>query len=190
MPEGPSARARTTALDEAGIYFRPGKIIQASKNLGVGMAAFERTAEYVQSYVQGGRILIKHQAVALRLADMATKLAAVRALLAYGRARGRRSRARRRCALQHGEDLRVRGSVQGVPARDGAARRQRRDARLRHREAASATPPCSCTWTRPPTSRASRSSRRCFPRRPAPTPGRSSSASPLTLVTRSGKRGS
>src|SRR3989449_2018898 len=69
------------ALGKAGIYFRPGKIIQASKNLGVGMAAFERTAEYVQTYVQGGRILIKHQAVALRLADMATKLSAVRALL-------------------------------------------------------------------------------------------------------------
>src|SRR5262245_51225590 len=69
------------ALGSAGIYFRPGKIIQAAKNLGVGMAAFERTAEYVQNYVQGGRILIKHQAVALRLADMATKLAAVRALL-------------------------------------------------------------------------------------------------------------
>ena len=69
------------ALGKAGIYFRPGKIIQASKNLGVGMAAFERTAEYVQNYVQGGRILIKHQAVALRLADMATRLAAVRSLL-------------------------------------------------------------------------------------------------------------
>jgi alkylation response protein AidB-like acyl-CoA dehydrogenase len=70
-----------TALTKAGVYFRPGKIIQASKNLGVGMAAFERTAEYVQNYVQGGRILIKHQAVACRLADMATKLAAVRAML-------------------------------------------------------------------------------------------------------------
>src|SRR5881397_4002964 len=69
------------ALGKAGIYFRPGKIIQASKNLGVGMAAYERTADYVQHYVQGGRILIKHQAVALRLADMATRLAAVRALL-------------------------------------------------------------------------------------------------------------
>ena len=69
------------ALGKAGIYFRPGKIIQASKNLGVGVAAFERTAEYVQNYVQGGRTLIKHQAVALRLADMATKLCAVRALL-------------------------------------------------------------------------------------------------------------
>ena len=69
------------ALGKAGIYFRPGKIIQAAKNLGVGMAAYERTAEYVQSYVQGGRILIKHQAVALRLADMATRLSAVRALV-------------------------------------------------------------------------------------------------------------
>jgi alkylation response protein AidB-like acyl-CoA dehydrogenase len=69
------------ALGKAGVYFRPGKIIQAAKNLGVGMAAYERTAEYVQNYVQGGRILIKHQAVALRLADMATRLSAVRALV-------------------------------------------------------------------------------------------------------------
>jgi hypothetical protein len=69
------------ALGKAGVYFRPGKIIQASKNLGVGVRAFEDTARYVQNYVQGGRILIKHQAVALRLADMATRIEAVRALL-------------------------------------------------------------------------------------------------------------
>jgi alkylation response protein AidB-like acyl-CoA dehydrogenase len=68
------------ALGKAGIYFRPGKIIQAAKNLGVGVRAFEVTADYVQNYVQGGRILIKHQAVALRLADMATRIEAVRAL--------------------------------------------------------------------------------------------------------------
>ena len=54
------------ALGKAGVYFRPGKIIQAAKNLGVGVRAFEVTADYVQNYVQGGRILIKHQAVALR----------------------------------------------------------------------------------------------------------------------------
>jgi hypothetical protein len=70
------------ALGKAGVYFRPGKIIQAAKNLGVGVRAFEVTADYVQNYVQGGRILIKHQAVALRLADMATRIEAVRALLA------------------------------------------------------------------------------------------------------------
>src|SRR3974390_2747628 len=70
-----------TALGSAGVYFRPGKIIQAAKNLGVGVRAFEATADYVQNYEQGGRILIKHQAVALRLADMATRIEAVRALL-------------------------------------------------------------------------------------------------------------
>jgi alkylation response protein AidB-like acyl-CoA dehydrogenase len=69
------------AMGSAGIYFRPGKIIQAAKNLGVGIRAFEVTSEYAQNYVQGGRILIKHQAVALRLADMATRIEAVRALL-------------------------------------------------------------------------------------------------------------
>ncbi len=72
---------KDAALGSAGVYFRPGKIIQAAKNLGVGVRAFEATADYVQNYVQGGKILIKHQAVALRLADMATKLEAVRALL-------------------------------------------------------------------------------------------------------------
>jgi alkylation response protein AidB-like acyl-CoA dehydrogenase len=69
------------ALGSAGQYFRAGKIIQAAKNLGVGVACFERTADYVQNYVQGGRILIKHQAVAVRLADMATRITAVRALV-------------------------------------------------------------------------------------------------------------
>ncbi|MGZ5867067.1 MAG: acyl-CoA dehydrogenase family protein [Xanthobacteraceae bacterium] len=69
------------ALGTAGVYFRPGKIIQAAKNLGVGVRAYEVAADYVQNYVQGGRILIKHQAVALRIADMATKIEAVRALL-------------------------------------------------------------------------------------------------------------
>jgi alkylation response protein AidB-like acyl-CoA dehydrogenase len=69
------------ALGKAGVYFRPGKIIQAAKNLGVGVAALERTADYVQTYVQGGRVIIKHQAVALRLADMATRVEAVRALV-------------------------------------------------------------------------------------------------------------
>src|SRR5258705_673017 len=70
------------ALGKAGVYFQPGKIIQAAKNLGVGVRAFELAADYVQNYVQGGRILIKHQAVALRIADMATRIEAVRALLA------------------------------------------------------------------------------------------------------------
>ena len=73
--------AEGDALKRAGTYFRAGKIIQAAKNLGVGVRCFEVASEYTQNYVQGGRILIKHQAVALRLADMATRIAAVRALV-------------------------------------------------------------------------------------------------------------
>jgi acyl-CoA dehydrogenase len=69
------------ALAKAGIYFRPGKIIQGSKNIGVGVRAFEETSKYVQDYVQGGKKLIKHQATALRLAEMATRICAVRGLL-------------------------------------------------------------------------------------------------------------
>lgn len=72
---------RDKSLGSAGQYFRAGKIIQAAKNLGVGVACFERTADFVQTHVQGGRILIKHQAVAVRLADMACRIEAVRALV-------------------------------------------------------------------------------------------------------------
>lgn len=75
--------AHGDALGQAGVYFRPGKIIQAAKNLGIGVAAFDDTAAFVQQRVQGGRILIKHQAVAVRVAAMATKLEAVAALLRY-----------------------------------------------------------------------------------------------------------
>src|SRR5262244_2235087 len=74
--------AENDALGRAGVYFQPGKIIQAAKNLGVGVRAFEVTSDYVQNYVQGGRFLIKHQAVAVRLAEMATSIEATRALTA------------------------------------------------------------------------------------------------------------
>src|SRR5690606_33497965 len=69
------------SMSKAGAYFRAGKIIQAATNLGEGVRALEAASDYVQSCVQGGCILIKHQAVALRIADMATRLEAVRALL-------------------------------------------------------------------------------------------------------------
>ncbi len=71
------------ALRKAGVYFRPGKILQAAKNLGVGVAAYEDTAAYVQQYVQGGKILIKHQAVANKLADMAIKIETTRTFTRY-----------------------------------------------------------------------------------------------------------
>ncbi|MGH9083146.1 MAG: acyl-CoA dehydrogenase family protein, partial [Acidimicrobiales bacterium] len=73
--------AHGDALGKAGIYFHPGKIMQAAKNIGIGMAAFEDTVRFVHDRVQGGRVLIEHQAVAVRVAEMATKLEAVAALL-------------------------------------------------------------------------------------------------------------
>jgi len=73
--------AHNDALGKAGVYFRPGKVMQAAKNLGIGIAAFDDTVAFVHDRVQGGRVLIEHQAVAVRLADMATKLEATGALL-------------------------------------------------------------------------------------------------------------
>ncbi|MGB9113331.1 MAG: acyl-CoA dehydrogenase family protein [Acidimicrobiales bacterium] len=73
--------AQGDALKKAGVYFRPGKIMQAAKNLGIGFAAFEDTEGFVHERVQGGRLLIKHQAVAIRIAQMATALEAVSSFL-------------------------------------------------------------------------------------------------------------
>jgi alkylation response protein AidB-like acyl-CoA dehydrogenase len=75
--------AHNDALGKAGIYFQPGKIMVAAKNLGIGIAAYEDTVRFVHERVQGGRVLIKHQAVASRIADMATRLEAVSALLRH-----------------------------------------------------------------------------------------------------------
>ncbi|WP_276939605.1 acyl-CoA dehydrogenase family protein [Ferrimicrobium acidiphilum] len=75
--------AHNDALGKAGVYFKPGKIIQAAKNLGIGIAAYEDSVAFVHERVQGGRVLIKHQAVAIRIAEMATKLEAVASLLRH-----------------------------------------------------------------------------------------------------------
>ncbi len=123
------------ALGQAGIYFRPGKIIQAAKNLGVGVRAFEVTAEYVQNYVQGGRILIKHQAVALRIADMATRIEAVRALLARASKAVDDNDADADTLCNMVKVYASEEIMKVGAARRGAPRRQWHDARLRRREA-------------------------------------------------------
>ena len=50
-------------------------------NLGIGRAAYEAALEYAKLRVQGGRLVIEHQAVGLTLANMAVGLEAGRALL-------------------------------------------------------------------------------------------------------------
>src|ERR1019366_6201917 len=74
---------RNDALGKAGIYFRPGKVLVAAKSLGIGIGAYEETIKFVHERVQGGKPIIQHQAVAVRIADMATKLEAVAALLRH-----------------------------------------------------------------------------------------------------------
>ncbi len=71
------------ALGQAAIYFRPGKVLVAAKSLGIGIGAYEETVKFVHDRVQGGRPIIQHQAVAVRIAAMATKLEAVAALLRH-----------------------------------------------------------------------------------------------------------
>ena len=127
--------AEDDAMANAGIYFKPGKIIQAAKNLGVGVRAFEVTSDYVQNYVQGGRILIKHQAVAMRLADMATKLAAVRALLERAAAAVDANAPDADALCNMAKLFASEEILKVATARGRAARRQRHDARFRRREA-------------------------------------------------------
>lgn len=42
------------SLAKAGVYSRPGKIIQPRRSLGVGVRCIEVAQDYVQNYVQGG----------------------------------------------------------------------------------------------------------------------------------------
>jgi len=53
----------------------------ASLTLGLGRAAFEETLKYCQERTAGGKLIIKHQAVGLYLADMAMNLEAARRLI-------------------------------------------------------------------------------------------------------------
>ena len=55
----------------------------AAKSLGLGLGAYEETVSVVHERVRGGKPIIQHQADALRLADMATRLEAVAALLGH-----------------------------------------------------------------------------------------------------------
>ena len=136
------------ALGKAGIYFRPGKIIQAAKNLGVGVAAFERTAEFVQNYVQGGRILIKHQAVALRLADMATRIEAVRACSTAPPTRSMPMQPMPTRSATWPRSMRPRRSSRS-PSTRSSCMAATAPCSMSGSRSCSAMPQSSCTWTRP-----------------------------------------
>src|SRR5262245_8455794 len=53
----------------------------AALNLGIGRAAYEAALDYAQLRVQGGRHIIEHQAIGVKLAEVATKLEVTRAMI-------------------------------------------------------------------------------------------------------------
>lgn len=74
------------ALGGASVYLLQGRVLNAARALGVMQSAFDMSARYAQQHFHGGKIIIKHQVVAARLADMATTLETCRAI-AYRAAR-------------------------------------------------------------------------------------------------------
>lgn len=66
-------------LGAAAIRGRPP--VAEAINLGIGRAAYEAALDYAKLRVQGGRRLIEHQAIGSRLAEIAVRLAAVRAMI-------------------------------------------------------------------------------------------------------------
>ena len=63
-----------------------GRIGIAAQSVGMARAAFEAARTYAHERVAFGRTLIAHQAVAFRLADMATRLEAARQLILHAAA--------------------------------------------------------------------------------------------------------
>lgn len=72
---------RDVALRKNAAYMLQGRILNAARALGVMQAAYDRTARYVQETFQGGKLIIKHQIVAARVADMAMALETARSLV-------------------------------------------------------------------------------------------------------------
>jgi alkylation response protein AidB-like acyl-CoA dehydrogenase len=66
-------------LGAASVGHRPP--VAEAINLGIGRAAYEAALDYARLRVQGGRRLIEHQAIGTRLAEIAVRLAAARAMI-------------------------------------------------------------------------------------------------------------
>jgi hypothetical protein len=60
-----------------------GRIGIASQAVGMARAAFEAARDYARERITFGKPIIEHQAVAFRLADMATRIAAARGMVLH-----------------------------------------------------------------------------------------------------------
>ncbi len=63
-----------------------GRIVIASQSVGMARAAFEAARDYARQRVTFGKPIIEHQAVAFRLADMATRIEAGRQMVLHAAA--------------------------------------------------------------------------------------------------------
>ncbi len=75
--EGQGLKVALTTLDHSRLGI-------AAQAVGIAQAAFEEAARYARDRQQFGRPIMEHQAIAFRLAEMDTEIAAARALLWQG----------------------------------------------------------------------------------------------------------
>jgi alkylation response protein AidB-like acyl-CoA dehydrogenase len=80
VPDANMVKAGSSPLTQRMTQGRATPRFQAL-NLGIGRAAFEAALDYARMRVQGGRPIIEHQAVGMRLADMAIALEQARTLI-------------------------------------------------------------------------------------------------------------
>jgi butyryl-CoA dehydrogenase len=74
---GDDAAALLGAVDAPG----EGMVLFQALALGIGRAAYDAAVEYARLRVQGGRLLIEHQAIGMKLAEIAIKLEVARAAI-------------------------------------------------------------------------------------------------------------
>lgn len=74
---------KNTAAGSSGRHFRHSKVVIAAQAVGIAQAALEDAVTFSQHRVQGGKSIVRHQLVAARLADMATRVEATRAFVRH-----------------------------------------------------------------------------------------------------------
>lgn len=104
------------AFEDVARVLSGGRIGIGAMGIGLGRAALERAASYAGERHQFGRALAKHQAVAFKLAEMATELEAARLLVLKAAALRDAGRDHTMAAAM----AKLKGSVAGVAACDAA----------------------------------------------------------------------
>lgn len=72
---------RDIALRKNAAYMLQGRVLNAARALGVMQAACEKAIGFAHDTFQGGKLIIKHQVVAARLADLVTQVETARSLV-------------------------------------------------------------------------------------------------------------